>query len=216
MDLFDAHCHMQDERLLPDLVAVMERTRSAGIRHLWNCGSCEEDWPALRKLAAEYEEILPSYGLHPWYVGERTDRWLNALEEFLRSAPAAGVGEIGLDYHYNHAPPAEQRRVFARQIRLARDARMPIVIHTREADEDTLAILDQGSGAGQIGVAGSVISYAGVAIGSVSGGTAGADLVVAFNASATSAAALTSSAGPRSGSPWIACANASPKPVEPL
>ncbi len=94
--LYDAHNHLQDERLAPyraEIVAAVERS---GIVRMVVNGACESDWPEVLALARAHTWVLPSFGYHPWYVAERSPQWRERLVEFLDAVPAA-VGEIGLD-----------------------------------------------------------------------------------------------------------------------
>jgi TatD DNase family protein len=132
LQLFDAHCHLQDERLLADLPQALARAHAVGVRRLLCCGTCEHDWPAVRELARAQPEIVPSFGLHPWYLAERSGQWVDALEKCLAEIPA-GVGEIGLDHAVVARNDAEQEEVFLAQLRLARKLRRPVSVHCRKA-----------------------------------------------------------------------------------
>ena len=150
MNLFDSHAHL-------DMAAGGEADARAQLEKAWSAGltgiiaiagatRVGEYAPTL-DLASEEPRIFAAVGVHPHAASAASDRVLDGVKRALDHRRVVALGEIGLDYHYNHSAPAEQRRAFARQIRLAHDARAPIVIHTREADEDTLAILrDEGAG----------------------------------------------------------------------
>jgi TatD DNase family protein len=149
MNLFDSHAHL-------DMAAGGEAEARAQLDRAWRAGltgivaiagatRVGEHAPTLT-LASEDPRIFAAVGVHPHAASAASDRVLDDVRRALDHARVVALGEIGLDYHYNRSTPAEQRRAFARQIRLARDARTPIVIHTREADDDTLAILrDEGA-----------------------------------------------------------------------
>src|SRR5258707_11946961 len=94
--LFDAHNHLQDSRLRPQLCTIVEAARTENIRKMVVNGSTEQDWPEVFALAREYPEVLPSYGLHPWYIKDRSRQWKENLISYLGLC-RAGVGEIGLD-----------------------------------------------------------------------------------------------------------------------
>ena len=132
MHLFDAHCHLQDERLLPQLDAVMGRAAGHGVVRMMCCGSCAADWPQVRTLAPRFPQVSLSFGLHPWYVGERSPDWLGLLREYLAGGPAA-VGEIGLDHALAKSTYAEQETVFLAQLDLAKELHRPVSIHCRRA-----------------------------------------------------------------------------------
>src|SRR5262245_45292089 len=96
MRLFDAHNHLQDERLLGRKREIMERCVTDGLQAMVVNGACESDWPSVLELARQFPEVVPSFGYHPWYLHERSPHWQRILEEHLDQVPSA-VGEIGLD-----------------------------------------------------------------------------------------------------------------------
>lgn len=142
MHLFDAHCHLQDERLLPHLDAAMARAGQAGVSGLLCCGSCEADWPQVRTLARRYAGVRPAFGLHPWYVEARGPGWRDALRAHLGETPSA-VGEIGLDHVIDRRTFADQDAVFAAQLELACELGRPVSIHCRQAWGRLLELLDR-------------------------------------------------------------------------
>jgi TatD DNase family protein len=142
MKLFDAHCHLQDARLLPHLDAAMLRASSAGITGLMCCGSCEADWSLLPDIARRFPQVRLSFGLHPWYIGERTAGWMDTLKTFLASTPSA-VGEIGLDHALDKTTFADQEAVFLTQIHLANELERPVTIHCRRAWGRLMELLDE-------------------------------------------------------------------------
>lgn len=130
--MIDTHCHLQDERLADSLNDVMCRAKEAGVKRMVCCGTSEADWPRVRDLARKYEEILPAFGLHPWYIGKRSERWLERLQQFLTEIPAA-VGETGLDHAVDDRDDAAQESVFIAQMELAARMGRPVTIHCRRA-----------------------------------------------------------------------------------
>ena len=151
--MIDSHCHLADEAFVPDLEEVIERARSAGLAgalciiDLTN----PDEGDRARRVCELWSGVGFAVGVHPHQAGKFADRVDEVAPEVRRAMAAypgtRAVGEIGLDYHYDFAPRALQQEVFRRQIRLARDESRPVVIHTREADEDTLEILrDEGDG----------------------------------------------------------------------
>lgn len=141
MQLFDAHCHLQDERLSPHLDPVMERASQAGVTGLMCCGSCEEDWERLPGIARRFPAVRVSFGLHPWYIGGRSSRWLDRLEENLAAFPSA-VGEIGLDHALDKDTFGDQESVLLAQIHLANKLRRPVTFHCRRAWGRLMELLD--------------------------------------------------------------------------
>jgi TatD DNase family protein len=151
--MIDSHCHLADETFATDLDQVIARARDAGVERalvILEAGNAKEAAQAER-VAAIWPEVRFSIGVHPHqahqFAGD-PDRAAAVVREQFAATPAArAVGEIGLDYHYDFSARDVQRAVFRAQVRLARDLQRPVVIHTREADEDTLAILrDEGGG----------------------------------------------------------------------
>ncbi len=130
--LFDAHNHLQDERLLPCRETLFHDLEAEGVVGMVVNGSCEADWPSVLELAAKRPAVIPSFGYHPWQVQERTPAWLARLAEYLDRVPAA-VGEVGLDrWIKDHDFPA-QEEAFVAQLRLAAERNLPVSIHCLEA-----------------------------------------------------------------------------------
>ena len=156
--MIDSHCHLADEAFETDLDAVVSRARDAGVRGALCILDATNEAEAARatRVSEVWPEVRFAVGVHPHQAGRFTDR-LDEVEEHLRRAIDAragscAVGEIGLDYHYDFAPREVQREVFRRQIGVARERDYPIVIHTREADDDTFSLLEEPSAAGVRGV----------------------------------------------------------------
>lgn len=133
MKLFDVHTHIQDRRIFPSRDAVIRRSQAAGIERIMCCGTCEPDWESVKLIAGEYEPVMVSFGIHPWFVGERSADWKDRLEEILIKYPEAGVGEIGLDRMDGFKNEKEQENVFTEQLRIARKYGRPVSIHCRSA-----------------------------------------------------------------------------------
>jgi TatD DNase family protein len=152
--VIDSHCHLADEVFRADLEAVVARARAAGVDGalvILAAGDRSEAAQAAT-LAALWPAARVSVGVHPHAAHEFTDdpaRAASLVRSQIAATPAArAIGEIGLDYHYDFSPRGVQHEVFRGQVRLARELNLPVVIHTREADDDTIAILrDEGGGA---------------------------------------------------------------------
>ena len=146
MQLFDSHCHIHDPALAADTAAVIARARSAGVVRMVDCGTSEKDWPDVQRLCAAHAELLPSFGLHPLFVQDRSEGWYDSLARFLSANPSAGVGEIGLDHAMEDRSDEEQSAAFRSQLELARDMNRPASIHCRRAWSTMLLMLqDLGS-----------------------------------------------------------------------
>jgi TatD DNase family protein len=151
--MIDSHCHLADETFAADLDRVVARAREAGLERVMVIleGGHAAEADQARRLEQLWPETRFAIGVHPHQAHQFADdpvRAAHVVREQLASTPAArAVGEIGLDYHYDFSPPDVQQAVFRGQVRLARDLERPVVVHTREADDDTIAILrDEGRG----------------------------------------------------------------------
>jgi len=138
MSLADSHCHLDDRQFDADREAVIGRALSAGVELILAIGSDPE--VAIR-LVSTHDAIYAAVGAHPHDAAKWNEDTYGRLGELLAHPKVVAVGEIGLDYHYNFSPREVQRRVFIEQLRLAREARKPVIIHTREAWVDTLRLL---------------------------------------------------------------------------
>jgi TatD DNase family protein len=142
--LVDSHCHLDDEKFVADFDAVVERALAAGVTRMLaiGTGSGPPDLEAGVRLADAHPFFYASVGVHPHDAAKAEPSTFAHLRRLLAHPKVLAVGEIGLDYHYDFSPREVQREVFREQLRLAAEAEKPVVIHTREAWEDTLAILD--------------------------------------------------------------------------
>jgi TatD DNase family protein len=130
--LYDAHNHLQDDRLKPHLGTVMSAVQAQPIAKMVVNGSCEEDWPGVLALAQKFPQVVPSFGYHPWHVKNRTPSWQTHLSSHLDQIPAA-IGEIGLDRWIKDHDDARQEEVFIWQLRLAAKRNLPASIHCLQA-----------------------------------------------------------------------------------
>lgn len=137
---FDAHNHLQDERLALYLEEILADLPATGIQRMVVNGSCESDWPQVRELAQKIPQVIPSFGYHPWYIRERTENWKEILVQYLDSLPSA-IGEIGLDKWIKDHDLPQQREVFIWQLRLAAERNLPVSIHCLQAWGTLLDIL---------------------------------------------------------------------------
>ena len=144
--MIDSHCHLADEAFADDLEAVIERARQAGLSGalcILSAGDVRESQAAAR-VRHLWDGARFSVGVHPHQAGEfagRLEQVAGVVRDGIDHEGARAIGEIGLDYHYEFSPRDVQQEVFASQVVLARDTGLPIVIHTREATEDTFRIL---------------------------------------------------------------------------
>ena len=143
MHFVDSHCHLDDRQFAPDHDAVIERARKAGLKHILGIGTGDgpPDLEAAIRVADAFSFIFATVGIHPNDAPKLDEKnTFNHLKHLLAHPKVVAIGEIGLDYHWG-VPKEIQEPLFRRQLEIAADAGMPIVIHTRDAWEDTLAIL---------------------------------------------------------------------------
>jgi TatD DNase family protein len=156
--MIDSHCHLADEVFEPDLQEVIGRARDAGLERvlvILEAGNAQEERQAVRAHAL-WPEIRVAVGVHPHKAQEFEGRAEGAAacvrEQCARMPYARAVGEIGLDYHYDFSPRDVQVAVFSAQIAVAREVGLPVVVHTREADADTIDVLTTAGGGEVAGV----------------------------------------------------------------
>ncbi len=144
---FDSHCHLTDDRFNDDREAVVERAREAGVGEIVSIASDASDAAAVARLVAGAEGLWGTAGIHPHVADQARPGDLERITDLLRSTPdLVAVGETGLDYHYDNAPRDVQRARFREQVELAVELGMPVVVHSRDADDDTAALIrDLGS-----------------------------------------------------------------------
>ena len=143
MSVVDSHCHPDDSQFESDRDAIFRRAADAGVTTVLAVGTGEgppDLEPAIR-LADKHQNVLATVGIHPQYVANATDGDYIRLAELLRHPKCVALGEIGLDYYWKPFDKALQSHVFIEQMRIAAEARKPIVIHTREAWTDTVGLL---------------------------------------------------------------------------
>ncbi len=150
--LIDTHTHLDDTRYDGDREAMIARARESGVDTFITIGCDLATSKAAVELADRYPFVYASIGVHPHEVRHIDDGWYDELRRLARHPKVVAFGEIGLDYHYNHSPPKLQRERFREQILLARELNLPVVIHTREAQSDTIAILKEEQAAAVGGV----------------------------------------------------------------
>ena len=140
----DSHAHIEGEKFAADRDEVIARARAAGVEIIVCVGNGDvssDSHSAALDVAEQHSFIFSTVGVHPHEATLLDDDLYHRLKELARHPKVIAIGEIGLDYHYDHSPRDIQRQAFRRQINLARELNLPAVIHTREAEGDTLEIL---------------------------------------------------------------------------
>ncbi|NOY91771.1 MAG: TatD family hydrolase [Deltaproteobacteria bacterium] len=144
MRLFDSHAHLDDPRLLAQLDEVLQRARDAGVERVATIGCADSVQSVTRALEVARRApdlLIASVGVHPHEASALDDAVLSALAEAAGDPQVVALGETGLDFHYDHSPRDAQERAFRRQVGLARELSLPLVVHTRSAPELTLRVL---------------------------------------------------------------------------
>lgn len=139
--LVDSHAHLDDGAFDEDRDAVLARAREAGIAAIVNVGYNEARWSSTAALCATYPEVYGVLGCHPHEATAWAPALLDRLRAALRGPKIVGLGEIGLDFYRDYAPHDRQRAAFAAQLDLARELALPVVIHSRAAEDEVVAML---------------------------------------------------------------------------
>lgn len=146
MILIDSHCHIDGEQFDEDRDEIVQRAKDAGVSAMLNVGTGDphtDDFRRAVAVAERYDNVFASVGVHPHDAKLYDDKAEEQLIELTKSNKVIAWGEIGLDYYYDHSPRDVQRDVFRRQIRTARKLNLPIIIHSRDADDETVEILTE-------------------------------------------------------------------------
>jgi TatD DNase family protein len=146
--LIDSHCHLDFPDFTSELDAVVARARSAGVERMVTISTRVARQPDLLAITERFADVFCSVGTHPHYAHEELDVTVADLVAHTRAAKVVALGEAGLDYHYDNAPRDAQERGFRNHIAAARQTGLPLVIHSRDADDDTARILEEESGKG--------------------------------------------------------------------
>jgi TatD DNase family protein len=143
MELIDSHAHIDFPQFDTDRDAMLERARAAGVSTLLAIGTGPgpEKLDAALPFAEQHDWIYASVGIHPHEAKEVAPQHLDQLAKLAKHPKVIAWGEIGLDYHYDHSPREVQQRIFREQMALAREAKLPIIIHCREAWSDCLKLI---------------------------------------------------------------------------
>ena len=139
--LIDSHCHLEYKGLIDDQAAVIARARAAGIGAFLNISTRQSEWDKVVGTAAREPDVFASVGIHPHEADAHADLGRAALLEATRHPKVIAIGETGLDYYYDKSDRETQKMLFLMHIDVARETGLPLIIHTRDAEDDTYAIL---------------------------------------------------------------------------
>ncbi len=148
MKLIDAHCHLQSSRLKANIDLTIKKANSVGVRYLVCCATNEQDWTDVQKLSLKYDSVIPSYGIHPWYLENHSLKWIGRLAGIIKKEKtrlsnnfSPGVGEAGLDFTKKEIDRSLQKKIFTKQLILAQELKLPISIHIRKAWDTFIHII---------------------------------------------------------------------------
>jgi TatD DNase family protein len=146
--LADSHCHLNYKGLVEDQAAVLARARARGVTAMLNIATRESEWDAVIATAEREPDVWATVGIHPHEADQHPHIDRAKLVERAAHPKVVGIGESGLDYHYDHSDRERQRSSFRAHIAACRDTGLPLIVHTRDAEDDTAAILSDEMGKG--------------------------------------------------------------------
>lgn len=141
--LIDSHCHLEYEGLVEDQQGALDRARAAGIGGFLNISTRQREWDKVVGTAARENDVWASVGIHPHEADQHADLGEGALLEAAAHPKVIGIGETGLDYYYDKSDRAVQQALFRTHIAVARETGLPLIVHTRDAEDDTARILEE-------------------------------------------------------------------------
>ncbi|MDB5661672.1 MAG: hydrolase TatD family protein [Sphingomonas bacterium] len=146
--LIDSHCHLNYAGLIEQQAAVLERARAAGVTAMLNISTREREWDAVIATAEREPDVWATVGIHPHEADDHPEIDTARLVEAAAHPRVVGIGETGLDYHYDHSDRERQRVSFRSHVVAARETGLPLIVHTRDAEHDTAEILADEMGKG--------------------------------------------------------------------
>ncbi|OYX67058.1 MAG: LuxR family transcriptional regulator [Sphingomonadales bacterium 32-64-17] len=146
--MIDSHCHLNYKGLVEQQDAVLSRARAAGIAGFLNISTRQSEWQDVVATAEREPDVWATVGIHPHEADQHADLGREVLLDATRHPRVIGIGESGLDYYYDKSDREVQQALFRMHIAVARETGLPLVIHTRDADDDTAAILAEEMGQG--------------------------------------------------------------------
>ncbi|WP_374280628.1 TatD family hydrolase [Novosphingobium sp.] len=139
--LIDSHCHLEYKGLVEDQAGVLERARAAGVRGFLSISTRQREWDQVIATTERHDDIWASVGIHPHEADGHADLGEGALLAAAEHPRVIAIGETGLDYYYDHSDRVMQKALFRRHISVSRQTGLPLIVHTRDAEDDTAAIL---------------------------------------------------------------------------
>lgn len=145
-DLVDSHVHLDQAAFAHDRAEVIERASLAGVSRMIVPATHAGSWPTIRAICDEHRHIHPAFGLHPVFLGQHAPEDVETLSSCLNASDAVAVGEIGLDFHVKDLDQTLQREYFSRQLQLAGEHDLPVIVHARAALEEVILTLRRHGG----------------------------------------------------------------------
>jgi TatD DNase family protein len=146
LQLFDSHCHLTDEKFAGEVPAVIERATENGVLRMVTISSDPDDTEAALEIARAHENIWATAGIHPHAVARFGKDAISRIADLAEDDRVVAIGETGLDYYYENSPRSAQRQALRRHLELAADLVLPLIIHSREADHDTISAIREVEG----------------------------------------------------------------------
>ena len=140
-NIFDSHAHYDDESFSEDLSSLLSSMPSKGVTGIVNCATDINSCERCVEISGNFSNIYFAAGIHPHEAQDVPDNYIEKLNEFAKKPKCVAIGEIGLDYHYDFSPREIQKDVFEKQLILAKELQLPVIIHDRDAHGDTLEII---------------------------------------------------------------------------
>jgi TatD DNase family protein len=144
--LIDSHCHLNYPGLVEDQQGVMTRARAAGVGRMLAIGTKQAEWAEVQALADQEADVFCTVGIHPHEAEKHPDFGVAELLQAAQHSRTIGIGETGLDYFYDHSPREQQQAHFRAHIAASRETGLPLIVHTRDAEADTLRIMQEEMG----------------------------------------------------------------------
>ena len=141
MQLIDSHCHLDDDRYDGRRDEIIATAAAAGIRRIVVPATTASRWQKLQRICARHDGLHPAYGLHPWFVEQHQLAHLRELDEWLEREKPVALGECGLDFFDSRADEKWQRQLFVEQLQLAANHRLPVIVHSRKANDEVISLL---------------------------------------------------------------------------
>lgn len=140
--LVDSHCHLNMKDFKDDLDLVLDNARNNGVKYLQTICTKISDYSEIINIIEKHDHIYGSFGIHPHEANDYLDLTLESIVQYVSHKKIIGIGETGLDYYYEYSNPSNQKISFEKHIHASRETKLPIIIHTREADDDTISMIE--------------------------------------------------------------------------